>query len=673
MFSRILIANRGEIACRVIETARRLGIETVAVHSDADRAARHVRMADIALPLGGGGDYLDIDAVIAAARAASADAIHPGYGFLSENPAFAAAVQAADMVFIGPPADAMRAMGLKDAAKTLMEKAGVPVVPGYHGADQDPERLAAAAADIGYPVLIKARAGGGGKGMRLVEHADDFAAALEGAVREGAGSFGDGHVLIEKYIAAPRHIEVQVFADSHGNVVHLFERDCTMQRRHQKVIEEAPAPGMTDPVRHAMCAAAVTAAQAIGYQGAGTIEFIADGSDRLREDGFWFMEMNTRLQVEHPVTEAITGIDLVEWQLRVAAGSPLPLMQDAISMNGHAVEARLYAENPRHDFMPAPGAVDSFVPGPGMRVDSGVEDGDIVTPLYDPMIAKMITHAPDRAAALDALATGLDATHFIGTVTNIDFLASLLRHPVVGAAGSDPAFDTGLIARDLAALVGEDVPDQNLLALAFAVTLPDPAAEGWRLWGQGSVRRHLRVGDHIMCRRVVFGPDGQLSLCADGDPNGPDGNGPDGDGPDRNGRDGHLAVTLDRLRRKAGEISAVIDGQLVTARVARAGASVSLLRGTARLVASVPDHRDRATTARNTDMVVAPMAGTVQQVDVAAGDRVAADDRLLVLAAMKMEYALTAPRDGVIATIACAAGDAVGDSAVLVQFEAEDE
>lgn len=668
MFSRILIANRGEIACRVIETACRLGIETVAVHSDADRTARHVRMADIALPLGGGGDYLDIDAVIAAARAASADAIHPGYGFLSENPAFASAVQAADMVFIGPPADSMRAMGLKDAAKTLMKKVGVPVVPGYHGADQDPERLAAAAAGIGYPVLIKARAGGGGKGMRLVEHADDFAAALEGAVREGAGSFGDGHVLIEKYIAAPRHIEVQVFADSHGNVVHLFERDCTMQRRHQKVIEEAPAPGMTDPVRRAMCAAAVTAAQAIGYQGAGTIEFIADGSDGLREDGFWFMEMNTRLQVEHPVTEAITGIDLVEWQLRIAAGAPLPLMQDAIRMNGHAVEARLYAENPRRDFMPAPGAVDRFVPDPGMRVDSGFEDGDIVTPLYDPMIAKMIAHAPDRAAALDALAKGLDATHFIGTVTNIDFLASLLRHPVVNAAGRDPSFDTGLIARDLAALVGEDVPDQNLLALAFAVTLPDPAAEGWRVWGQGSVRRHLRVGDHIICRRVVFGPDGQLSLCADGDPNGPDGNGSDGNGPE-----GHSALKMNRLRREAGEISAVIAGQLVTARVARAGASVSLLRGTARLVASLPDQRDRATTARNTDMVVAPMAGTVQQVDVAAGDGVAAGDRLLVLAAMKMEYALTAPRDGVIATISCAAGDAVGDSAVLVQFEAEDE
>ena len=668
MFSRILIANRGEIACRVIETARRLGIETVAVHSDADSAARHMRMADIALPLGGGGDYLDIDAVIAAGRVANADAIHPGYGFLSENPEFAAAVQAADMVFIGPPADAMRAMGLKDAAKTLMEKAGVPVVPGYHGADQDPERLAAAAADIGYPVLIKVRAGAGGKGLRLVEHVDDFAVALEGAVREGAGSFGDGHVLIEKYIAAPRHIEVQVFADSHGNVVHLFERDCTMQRRHQKVIEEAPAPGMTDPVRRAMCAAAVTAAQAIGYQGAGTIEFIADGSDGLREDCFWFMEMNTRLQVEHPVTEAITGIDLVEWQLRVAAGAPLPLMQDAIRMNGHAVEARLYAENPRRDFMPAPGAVDGFVPGPGMRVDSGVEDGDIVTPLYDPMIAKMIVHAPDRAAALGALAKGLDATHFIGTVTNIDFLASLLRHPVVGAAGSDSAFDTGLIARDLSALVGEDVPDQNLLALAFAATLPDPAAEGWRLWGQGTVRRHLRVGDHIICRRVVFGPDGQLSLCADGDPNGPDGNRPDGNGPD-----GPSAFTLNRLSRKAGDISAVIAGQLVTARVARAGESVSLLRGKARLVASLPDHRDRATTARNTDMVVAPMAGTVQQVDVAAGDRVAAGDSLLVLAAMKMEYALTAPRDGVIATIAYAAGDAVGDSAVLVQFEAEDE
>ena len=654
MFSRILIANRGEIACRVIDTAHRLGIETVAVHSAADAYARHVRMADIALPLGGRGDYLDIEAMVAAALSTGADAIHPGYGFLSENPEFVSAVVAAGLVFVGPPAAAIRAMGLKDAAKALMEQAGVPVVPGYHGADQDPEKLAVIAGEIGYPVLIKARAGGGGKGMRLVDRAADFAPALESAVREGTASFGDGHVLIEKYIAAPRHIEVQIFADTDGQVVHLFERDCTLQRRHQKVIEEAPAPGMPAAVRHAMCDAAITAAQAIGYQGAGTIEFIADGSAGLREDGFWFMEMNTRLQVEHPVTEAVTGIDLVEWQLLVASGAPLPLSQDAISLNGHAVEARLYAEDPARDFMPAPGRVDRFVPGPGMRVDRGIDDGDVITPLYDPMIAKMICHAPGRESAFAALADGLDATHFIGTTTNIAFLASLLRHPVVRAGGSDPAFDTGLIARDLECLNDSAAVDRHLLALAFAATLPDPTAAGRRLWGQGTVRRHLQIAGEMICRRVGFGAAGQLVIAPETE------------------MDGDSGVTLDSIRRDKDRISAVMDGRRVTAGLAAEGAAISLLMGRKRLVATLPDHRSRAAGDAGGDAVLAPMAGTVQQIDVAVGDSVAAGDRLLVLAAMKMEYALTAPRNGIISDVTCVAGDAVGDAALLVSFEAED-
>ena len=660
MFSRILIANRGEITCRIMATARLMGVETVAVHSVADAQAQHVHMADIALPLGGSGDYLDKEAVVAAAVASGAEAIHPGYGFLSENPDFVTAVEAAGLVFIGPPADAIRAMGLKDAAKTLMQDAGVPVVPGYHGGDQDPKVLAKAADEIGYPVLIKARAGGGGKGMRLVDDPSDFHAALESAIREGAASFGDGHVLIEKYIAAPRHIEVQIFADKAGGVVHMFERDCTMQRRHQKVIEEAPAPGMPDGVRASMCDAAVTAARTIGYTGAGTIEFIADGSAGLREDGFWFMEMNTRLQVEHPVTEAITGIDLVEWQLRVAAGDTLPLSQDEISITGHAVEARLYAEDPARDFMPAPGAVDRFVPGAGLRVDRGIADGDAITPLYDPMIAKMISHAPDRSAAFAMLAEGLDATHFIGTRTNIAFLADLLRHPVVLEAGSNPDFDTGLIGRDIASLTGQLPPDSDLLALAFAVTMPDPAARARRIWGQGSVRRHLQISGDVFCRRVSFGAEGQIFI-----------------GPEQSERDdaedGGGATVLDRLHIGADRVQALIDGRPVSASLARSGDGVSILAGHRRLVAQLPDHRNRMTDDAGVDAVLAPMAGTVQQVDVAAGDFVASGDRLLVLAAMKMEYALTAPRDGVIADVACLPGDAVGDAALLVRLEAADD
>ena len=399
MFSSVLIANRGEIACRVIRTARRLGLRSIAVYSEADAHALHVRMADEAHPIGpapAAQSYLVADKIIAAAKAAGADCIHPGYGFLSENAGFAQACHDAGIVFVGPPPDAIRAMGLKDRAKALMEKAGVPVVPGYHGDKQDAAFLKRKAYEIGYPVLIKAVAGGGGKGMRRVDRHADFDAALEAAQREAQGAFGDAHVLIEKYVNAPRHIELQVFADGHGNAIHLNERDCSLQRRHQKVIEEAPAPGMSVSLRARMGAAAVAAAKAVGYQGAGTVEFIADGAGGLKDDGFWFMEMNTRLQVEHPVTEAVTGLDLVEWQFRVAAGERLPLKQDQVRLDGHAVEARLYAEDPERGFLPSTGRLValSFPQGEGLRIDSGVEAGDTVTPFYDPMIAKVIAQAP---------------------------------------------------------------------------------------------------------------------------------------------------------------------------------------------------------------------------------------------------------------------------------------
>ena len=426
MFSRILIANRGEIACRVIRTAQKMGIGTVAVYSDADADALHVAMADEAVHIGGSSvseSYLRADRIIQAAIDTGAEAIHPGYGFLSENPGFVDAVVKAGLVFIGPSADSIRAMGLKDAAKRLMEKAGVPVVPGYHGEAQELVVLASKAREIGYPVLIKARAGGGGKGMRKVDSPDDFAEALGSARREAKSAFGDDRVLVEKYVSKPRHIEVQVFGDNHGNAVHLYERDCSLQRRHQKVIEEAPAPDITPEMRAAMTDAAVKAAKAIHYSGAGTIEFIVDASQGLRPDGFWFMEMNTRLQVEHPVTEMITGLDLVEWQLRVAAGDPLPLTQAQIPLNGHAVEARLYAEDPAKGFLPAIGtlhhlAFPAAVREGTVRIETGVRPGDTISPYYDPMIAKIVVHAKDRATALQAMEDALLNTEIAGTVTN---------------------------------------------------------------------------------------------------------------------------------------------------------------------------------------------------------------------------------------------------------------
>lgn len=444
MFDTILIANRGEIACRVMETAQAMGVRCVAVYSEADAAAKHVQMADVAVPIGGAApadSYLKGEVIIQAALDTGAQAIHPGYGFLSENPDFVEAVEAveaANLTFIGPSAQAIRAMGLKDAAKALMVQAGVPVVPGYHGADQSDDLLAAEAARMGYPVLIKAVAGGGGKGMRLVEDAGDFFNALASARSEAQTAFGNPDVLVEKFVTQPRHIEVQVFGDG-TKAVHLFERDCSLQRRHQKVIEEAPVPGMTDEMRAAMGAAAVRAAEAIEYKGAGTVEFIVDGSGPLRPDGFFFMEMNTRLQVEHPVTEAITGVDLVEWQLRVAAGEPLPMAQSALSISGHAFEARLYAEDVPAGFLPATGALTHLRFPDVARADSGVRAGDEISPHYDPMIAKVIVHGPTRDVALKRLSQALSRTQVAGTVTNLAFLGALARHASFGAGKWIPA------------------------------------------------------------------------------------------------------------------------------------------------------------------------------------------------------------------------------------------
>ena len=455
MIQRLLIANRGEIAVRIALTAQRLGIHTVAVYSDTDAGAMHVAMADEAVRIGpdaAAESYLNIEAVVAAARATRVDAIHPGYGFLSENADFADACDAAGIRLVGPSADAMRAMGDKAASKYLMSRAEVPLVPGYHGADQEPELLAEKAAEIGYPALIKASAGGGGRGMRIVEDADDFDEALAAAKREASGAFGDDRVLIEKYLTTPRHIEVQVFGDDHGNIVHLFERDCSLQRRYQKVIEEAPAPGMTEVRRAEIGAAAVAAARAIGYSGAGTIEFIVDASEEGANGPFYFMEMNTRLQVEHPVTEFITGLDMVEWQLRIANGQPLPLAQDDIALSGHAIEGRLYAEDPARDFLPSPGHVVAFdapEPTAATRIDTGVRSGDDIAVSYDPMIAKVIAHGADRDSAIAALDRLLSELVCAGPTTNQAFLRRAVTHPAFVSGD----LDTGFIARHIADLV----------------------------------------------------------------------------------------------------------------------------------------------------------------------------------------------------------------------------
>jgi len=644
MFRKILIANRGEIAVRVIGTCRRLGVATVAVYSDADRDARHVALADDAVHIGGpapADSYLRGDAIIAAALATGAEAIHPGYGFLSENPGFVEAVTAAGLIFIGPSAAAIRAMGLKDAAKTLMEDAGVPVVPGYHGENQDPEHLAGAAEAIGFPVLIKAVAGGGGKGMRRVDRAADFAAALDSAKGEAVTAFGNDAVLIEKYVEKPRHIEVQVFGDG-TRAVHLFERDCSLQRRHQKVIEEAPAPGMTPEMRAAMGQAAVRAAEAIGYSGAGTVEFIVDASDGLRPDRFWFMEMNTRLQVEHPVTEAITGVDLVEWQLRVAAGEPLPARQEDLAISGHAFEARLYAEDVAAGFLPATGRLAQLRFPDGVRADSGVRAGDAISPWYDPMIAKIIVHGPTRDAALGRLARALDDTEVAGSVTNLAFLAALARHE--GFRAGD--VDTGLIARDLAALTAETAPDSRIAVLAALGAAGLEAGggplAGFALWQP--------------LRRTIAFESGTATVEARGP------------GAARVGTGGQEFDCDWRGGRWW------IGGAPVTAGVVRHGDRISVFAGalgTGHFI--LHDPLARRAGAGGGGLTLAPMPGLVKAVFVNAGQVVAAGDRLAVLEAMKMEHTLAAARAGTVAEVLAAPGDQVEAGAALIRLEDETE
>ena len=641
MFAKILIANRGEIACRVIDTCRRLGVATVAVYSDVDADARHVHMADEAVALGGtlpAESYLCGDAIIAAAKATGAEAIHPGYGFLSENPDFVKAVGDAGLVFIGPSADAIRAMGLKDAAKALMETAGVPVVPGYHGADQT--GLATKAAEIGYPVLIKAVAGGGGKGMRLVEDAADFEAALASAQSEAQSAFGNPAVLIEKYIQSPRHIEVQVFGDG-TRAVHLFERDCSLQRRHQKVIEEAPAPGMTDDVRTAMGTAAVKAAEAIGYAGAGTVEFIVDGSDGLRPEGFWFMEMNTRLQVEHPVTEAITGVDLVEWQLRVASGQPLPMAQDDLSITGHAFEARLYAEDVAAGFLPATGTLDHLKFPDTARVDTGVRAGDVISPFYDPMIAKLTVHGATRTEALRALHKALSLTEVAGSVTNLAFLRKLSAHD--GFAAGD--VDTGLIARDLETLAAPPVPcarAKSLAALgALGLDHDVPDGAGFALWTPQPQRAMLIFDGETIAVDVTTHAPGRFT-CQIGDE----------------------AVQI------TGQADAwVVNNAKTPARIRRIGQRVSVFWGN-NYHFDIPDPLARGEDdAGSGNAIKAPMPGLVKAIHVTAGAAVAKGDPLAVLEAMKMEHVMTAARDGRIAETPVRAGDQVEAGAVLILLE----
>lgn len=643
MFNRILIANRGEIACRVIETAQAMGVSCVAVHSDVDAQAKHVQMADMAVHIGGNApaqSYLRGDVIIQAALDTGAQAIHPGYGFLSENPDFVDAVEAAGLTFIGPSADAIRAMGLKDAAKALMIEAGVPVVPGYHGADQDDDLLASEAAKIGYPVLIKAVAGGGGKGMRLVEDADGFSDALNSARSEAKAAFGNADVLVEKFVTKPRHIEVQVFGDG-TNAVHLFERDCSLQRRHQKVIEEAPAPDMPADMRAAMGKAAVRAAESIGYKGAGTVEFIVDGSDGLRADGFFFMEMNTRLQVEHPVTELVTGVDLVEWQLRVAAGSALPCTQQDLQINGHAFEARLYAEDVPKGFLPATGTLTHLAFPDGARADSGVRGGDTISPFYDPMIAKVIVHGPTRAVALSRLSAALRQTQVGGTTTNLAFLGALAGHS--GFAKGD--VDTGLIARDLEELtaVAPVTPAHWVCAGMKALGLDQKQPEaGFTLWQPLRRAVALALGDT------------EQTLYAE-----------------------VLSETEQRWQVGDETVSAtrhggawMIQGQAAPD-VVLSGSTITVFADYGIAFDLVDPLQRDATAGGDGNVIEAPMPGLVKSVMAKAGQAVQAGDRLAILEAMKMEHALLAARDGIVAEVLAADGDQVEAGAALIRLEDE--
>ena len=635
MIAKLLIANRGEIACRIIRTARRMGVTTVAVYSDADAKALHVRTADEAVHIGpspAAESYLVGDKIIAAARQTGADAIHPGYGFLSENAGFAQQVIDAGLIWVGPKPASIDAMGLKDAAKERMIAAGVPVTPGYLGPDQSDARLQSEADAIGYPVLIKAVAGGGGKGMRKVDAAADFLEALQSCRREAKASFGNDEVLLEKWITSPRHIEVQVFGDSHGNVVHLFERDCSLQRRHQKVIEEAPAPGMDEATRAEICAAAVRAAKAVDYEGAGTIEFIADASEGLRADRIFFMEMNTRLQVEHPVTEEITGVDLVEWQLRVASGEPLPLKQEDLSIDGWAMEARLYAEDPAKGFLPSTGRLERLDFGLGYRIDTGVQQGGEVSPHYDPMIAKVIARGYNRTEAIDALVQSLDSLEVWPIKTNAAFLRRAADHPNF----RDADLDTGFIARledDL--IPNEEVGDKEWSAAARFVLADQPAdaaylPQGFRLNAPSAERANLV---HAGESRSV---ETEANLIAS-----------DFGSPMVLAGSSHDGETFTGL---------VDDERIVLFSRGRAIAFDRAMRGSGSHHAHDGD-------------IIAPMPGKVIAVDVAEGDTVTAGQRLMVLEAMKMEHALTAPFDGTVTQLAATAGGQVQVDSLLCVVE----
>ncbi len=677
MFDKLLIANRGEIACRVARTARRLGIRTVAVYSDADAGAQHVAAADEAVHIGGAPaaeSYLDVGAIVAAALRTGADAVHPGYGFLSENAGFAEACSAAGVVFVGPPPGAMRAMAAKHAAKSLMEAAGIPVVPGYHGDDRSEDGLLAAAREIGFPVLVKASAGGGGHGMRLVEAEDGFAGALDEARREAVAGFGDDRVIVERYLTRPRHVEVQIFGDARGNVVHLFERECSLQRRHQKIVEEAPAPGMTAGTRSAMGEAAVTAARAIGYVGAGTVEFLVDGEAGLDATGFYFMEMNTRLQVEHPVTELVTGLDLVEWQLRVAAGEPLPAAQDDIALAGHAIEARVYAEDPARGFLPSPGRLSRLrLPdeGPHVRIDAGVAAGDTVTPHYDPLIAKLAVWDGDRAGAVRRLSRALAEFHVIGLPTNRDFLLRVANHPEFRNA----SLDTGFVDRYLADLVPEAGPasDRTLALAALAVlgaraagraedarNSADPhspwgRSDGWRL--------NLPAVEEVVFVDPGRGRDGgRVALTVR-----PRAGGASAYRMDLPG--GPVAAAGDL--EEGGRLHAILDGVRIAASVYRSGDELWVVDDDGRT------HRlsfeDPAAAAAGADDagldIAAPLPGRIGGLLVREGDRVRKGTGLVTVEAMKMEHTVVAPADGVVGTVHVRAGDLVEEGARLLDFE----
>ena len=677
MFKKILIANRGEIACRVAATARRMGVKTVAVYSDADAQAKHVAACDEAVHIGGSApkdSYLRWERILEAAKATGAEAIHPGYGFLSENEDFANACAAAGLVFIGPPASAIRAMGLKAESKQLMEKAQVPLVPGYHGAGQDPAMLHKEADRIGYPVLIKASAGGGGKGMRLVEKTEDFAAALESCKREAINSFGNDAVLIEKYVLRPRHIEIQVFGDQHGNCVYLFERDCSVQRRHQKVLEEAPAPGMTEALRRKMGEAAVAAAKAVNYVGAGTVEFIVEqpgGYDQPDAMQFYFMEMNTRLQVEHPVTEAITGEDLVQWQLQVASGQPLPKQQSELKIIGHAIEARICAENPENNFLPATGTLNvyrkpecsSFAISE-VRVDDGVREGDAISPFYDSMIAKLIVHGADRAQALARLDAALQQTHIVGLATNVQFLRQVVKSKAFATA----KLDTALIERERAALFGQDAVGRNLaIAAAVAATLEQEKAtqtadpfsqrDGWSMYGRTQRYFQFAYQGVELAATLAYAQGGapaQLRVAEVGD------------------ADAATGQPQDlQWRAVAGGLDLQLGAQRSTVQVYMQGEAVTVFTpaGSAQLT-EVDLLAHAGDSGAEGGRLTAPMPGKVVSFAVKAGDAVTKGQPLAVMEAMKMEHTIAAPADGVVQELLYAPGDQVTEGAELIRISA---